>query len=1484
MGPQSSQPKSQNAAPSQHTQNLAQPAGKSSHLSSSPDSCHVSDPSSNLDSTTASYATAPPSQAQKRTAWSILSQALRSLAGFPQPDSRIELDKSAPKPPEQSINSTTATSPDSPKAFNNEGKLQAPKQSERKARPDMQRHDHNITNKSITSSNVVKQSVSGPYPSAHKVAGPVSQLASTASARSPAPSADTLATTSLPTVRRAQRPIGEQINANQSDPERRLHGSHSDAFTSAPGRLHELALAFKQTPLPAIPAARKSQRKVAKVVQPRESDLSTIKQASADASSRFEVLSWDMLMPHEVATLEASKAKMNHHPVNEPESLSSDLEAEALVTKPAARTIGHMMTGKDSLEDAMLSRGLQSSSKMKVNQKDSLVAKSPSSQTSKSNTVPDNGMNGRKAVERRRNQNMNASVADNDRPDLRSSMPHSNTPPTSDIFFHEVVARSGLAPLESPIPATPPSATPSDSKRGRGPFRDSQRRVTHDHDRKHADTASSRNRRLQPPLDVPVQKTPTLERPNSVRKIARVDAKSSQQSQKPQASHFNPAPLGDSDWDLFSAPLLPTVPADNTAESTIRSVDTRSNFSHEKDRTIPRKRSPFAASVERAQTSSEFRRSKRTSDNEFSWDAWAEDINVFRSPDASTQQSSTPAGATGGHGSHSEWHDVDQQIQYPRAAKQTKRTQSEGGSSDRTSTVPDSFDLAFSSLLASNEGTARKNPVSNPVLPDVAPVTVVEDSDGGWDDSRRARGRGRRDGRESRYEVSQAEELETSDSNTRIGRQRDRDRIRDRDQGDWSKSKGSRRGASYAQTSDWEDEYEDRQRRNREKRLQKEQETQMEPAQPDVPQISIPEFIAVEDLAKAMGLPAVDLARALVEFGFDSLTTKSVLTGETAGLIAQEYGYEAKIDEGAARDLRPRPPPVDPSSLPGRPPVVTIMGHVDHGKTTMLDYLRKSSVAAQESGGITQHIGAFVVPLSSGKKITFLDTPGHAAFLAMRQRGANATDIVILVVAADDSVMPQTIEALNHAKNAKVPVIVAINKVDKPGARLEEVKNDLARNGVDIEDFGGDVQVVCTSGKTGVGMADLEETILTLSEVLDIRAEPDGMAEGYIIESSIKQVGKSAVVLVKRGTLRTGDIIVAGTSWTRIRLLRNEAGQEIDEAPPGTPAEVIGWGDSLPDAGDELIEAPDEGRARAAIMYRLEMREREQNIDEAARQEKRRVEEEAARRAASEAALSDEDSESALTSTAAATTAATAAALLSQVQTVNYVIKADVAGSAEAVAGAIQQLGNHEVQPRVLRSGAGAITEWDIEHAAISGSTIISFNIATSPPIRNLAQKSGVTILEHSIIYRLSDEVKAILSTHLADKVTFRVTGEAELLQVFPINLRARVFHNVAGCRVRNGSISAGDKIRVSRRGVVVFEGTYFYKVTLLMQFHHRTVIATYRLLIHLGKIDELRKGKKTINMAPKGDECGISISKFEDWQVGDTIQTLEEVRESRTL
>lgn len=610
---------------------------------------------------------------------------------------------------------------------------------------------------------------------------------------------------------------------------------------------------------------------------------------------------------------------------------------------------------------------------------------------------------------------------------------------------------------------------------------------------------------------------------------------------------------------------------------------------------------------------------------------------------------------------------------------------------------------------------------------------------------------------------------------------------------DSKKSKRVKRQSAYNITDEeWEDDG-DRWNELQERKKAKEARKRARSKEPDVIPIFLPEFISASNLAQALQQRVDSFMKDMEEMGFENITGDTIMTGETAALVAMEYGFEPTVDNGSQRDIQPAPVPDDVSSLPSRPPVVTIMGHVDHGKTTLLDYLRKSSVAAQEHGGITQHIGAFIVNLSSGKQITFLDTPGHAAFLTMRQRGANVTDIVVLVVAADDSVKPQTLEALKHARAAKVPIIVAINKIDKEDARVDQVKADLSRHGVEIEDYGGDVQVVCVSGKTGQGMPELEENIVTLSEILDVRAETDGMANGWLLESSVKQDGRAATVLVKRGTLRMGDHIVAGKTWARIRMLRNEAGVEISEAPPGTPVEILGWRE-LPAAGEMVLQAPDEAKAKTAVEYRLEMAEREQNSANVAEQEQRQREKAAAEVLAAERTELGEKPDE----------APAEPGILTQ----NFIVKADVAGSVEAVSGSIMEQGNHEVQSKVLRSTAGQVTEYDVDLAAASRSIIVNFTSAIPPHIKQRADDAKVRIIDHTVIYHVVDEVRAVLGDLLPMLETQRVSGEADILQVFPINVTRRITRNIAGCRVRNGALKKGTRVKVLRKGRTIYDGT----------------------------------------------------------------------------
>lgn len=584
--------------------------------------------------------------------------------------------------------------------------------------------------------------------------------------------------------------------------------------------------------------------------------------------------------------------------------------------------------------------------------------------------------------------------------------------------------------------------------------------------------------------------------------------------------------------------------------------------------------------------------------------------------------------------------------------------------------------------------------------------------------------------------------------------------------------------------------------------------------------IHLPEFISVNNLAHQLGTRYENFVERMEEMGFSDIGHDHILTAENAGLIAMEYGFEPVIDTIVdGLDIVPEPLPEDMSQLPPRPPIVTIMGHVDHGKTTLLDYLRKSSIVATEHGGITQHIGAFTVEMGSGKVITFLDTPGHAAFLSMRERGANVTDIVVLVVAADDSVMPQTLEAIKHARNANVPIIVALNKVDKPDANVQKVKEDLARHGVDVEEFGGDVQAIPVSGKTGLGMDVLEENIVTLSEILDHRAPQDGNVEGWVLESATKKAGRVATVLVRRGTLRPGDIIVAGRTFARVRSLRNEAGVAVSEARPGTPVEVEGWR-GQPAAGDEVLQAPDEQKAAKVIEYREAQHERirlaadMEAINESRKleQQKREREEELEKMKAEGVEVPD-DGISALDEGST-----------SGAQKINFIVKGDVSGSIEAVINAISAIGNNEIQSHVLRSGVGNVTQFDIDHASAAKGHIIAFNTTVDARLATQAEKAGVKIIDQSIIYRLTEDVTQLLADALPPLIVQSVLGEAEVAQEFRITIKGKKQLPVAGCRIRNGVVGKSNKIKVLRGGNVVYDGMLPFLLFLALSFIHGVI------------------------------------------------------------
>ncbi|KAF2233709.1 initiation factor 2 [Viridothelium virens] len=682
-----------------------------------------------------------------------------------------------------------------------------------------------------------------------------------------------------------------------------------------------------------------------------------------------------------------------------------------------------------------------------------------------------------------------------------------------------------------------------------------------------------------------------------------------------------------------------------------------------------------------------------------------------------------------------------------------------------------------------------------------------------------------------------------SDAVERAPRQRDR---REKD----------RRRSNFVYEDEFEDEASSNWRQDKkalkaEKAARKEKKAQGAPMQ-----IYIPAFISVTNLATLIKIRTEDLVEKMADLGYGDVAHDEILNAENAGLIALEYNCEAIPERDSADyDLLPRPEADDKSLLPLRPPVVTIMGHVDHGKTTILDYLRKSSVAASEFGGITQHIGAFSVSLASGKLITFLDTPGHSAFEVMRKRGATVTDIVVLVVAGDDSVKPQTIEAIKHAKGASVPIIVAINKMDKEGANPERVKGDLARHGIDVEDFGGDVQVVCVSGKTGLGIPDLEESIVTQSEILDHRGETDGPVEGWVLESTTKRAGRVATVLVKRGSLSPGDILVAGTTWARVRVLRNEAGAQVPIATPGTPVEVDGWR-ALPAAGDQVLQAPNEQKATDVVSFREEKAERVKLAqDMEAINEFRRLEQDKREReAATAAAAADAKANGDVAPVPAAEVQEEKSTGPTQV---NFLIKGDVAGSVEAVENSISALAHPEVRPHVLRSGVGPVSEFDVEHAAAAQGYIVCFNTTVEPGMAQMAERKGVGLIEQNVIYRLVDDVKAKLSENLKPSVSTRVLGEAEVAEEFEIGVGGRKKMKIAGCKVRNGVVNRGVKVRVLRgEREVVFDGI----------------------------LNSLKNVKKDVSEMRKGTECGIGFENWEEFQIGDQIQCYEERVEKRFL
>ena len=606
--------------------------------------------------------------------------------------------------------------------------------------------------------------------------------------------------------------------------------------------------------------------------------------------------------------------------------------------------------------------------------------------------------------------------------------------------------------------------------------------------------------------------------------------------------------------------------------------------------------------------------------------------------------------------------------------------------------------------------------------------------------------------------------------------------------------------------------------RRRQEKIRRAQMGQSEPREKVSREVQLPETITIQELSQRMTERAVDVVKFMMKQG-QMMKPGDLIDADTAELIAEEFGHtvrrvsEADVEEGLF-DVHDAP-----DAMIGRPPVVTIMGHVDHGKTSLLDAIRKANVVKGEAGGITQHIGAYQVE-QNGQKITFLDTPGHAAFTAMRARGAQATDIAILVVAADDAVMPQTIESINHIKSAGVPMIVAINKIDKPSADPQKVRTALLQHEVFVESMGGDTQEVEVSALKGTNIDGLLEAILLQSEVLELKANPDRVAEGVVVEAKLdKGRGSVATILVQAGTLKTGDIIVAGDEWGRVRAILNDRGDNLTEAGPSLPVEVLGLS-GTPQAGDRVIVVENEARAREVSEYRQRV-----SRDKAV-----------ARQAGARGSLEQ----------------MMAAAAAKEIAEFPLVIKGDVQGSVEAINGALEKIGNDEVAARVIHSGAGAITETDVTLAQSTGAAIMAFNVRANKQARDLAEQQGVEIRYYNIIYNLLDDVKAAMEGLLSPERRETFIGYAEILEVFNVSKVGKV----AGCRITEGKVERGVGVRLLRDNVV----------------------------IHEGKLKTLKRFKDEVSEVNAGQECGMAFENYEDIRARDVIECFRVEEVARSL
>lgn len=610
-----------------------------------------------------------------------------------------------------------------------------------------------------------------------------------------------------------------------------------------------------------------------------------------------------------------------------------------------------------------------------------------------------------------------------------------------------------------------------------------------------------------------------------------------------------------------------------------------------------------------------------------------------------------------------------------------------------------------------------------------------------------------------------------------------------------------------------------RQRRRRERRERHAQEREREARQEaqEAHKLRVTEYISTGELAEMMGVDVSEVISTLFRAGM-IVSINQRLDADTIQFVADEFGYDVEFITDY-NELEIEIPTDRPEDLQPRAPIVTVMGHVDHGKTSLLDYIRNTNVVAGEAGGITQHIGAYHVELSDGRCLTFLDTPGHEAFTAMRARGAKVTDIVILVVAADDGVMPQTIEAINHAKAAGVPMVVAITKIDKPEANPQRVMQQLAENAVLVEQYGGQVQCALVSAKTGEGIDDLLEKVLLEAELHDLKANPNRPAVGTIIESRIeKGRGNVATVLVQHGTLRVGDPFVAGVASGRVRAMFDERGNRVELAGPSIPVLVLGF-DELPEVGDQLVVVPDEKEARAIAQKRQLIR-REQML----RKQRRVSLDEISRRMAQGDRLRE----------------------------LNLIIKADVTGSVEALSDALLKLSTDEVAVHIIHSGVGAITESDVMLASASDAIIIGFQVRPTSSARQLAEREHVDIRLYSVIYRAIEEVRDALEGLLVPEKTEQIVGVAEVRETFKIPKVG----TVAGCRVVEGRLRRGDRVRIIRDGVVVCEGV----------------------------LSSLKRFKDDVREVPSGYECGVGVESCHDLKVGDQLEAFEIIEQRRKL